>query len=121
MTVDETRGRKAVTEYRVKERFASHTLLEATIRTGRTHQIRVHLAHLGHPVLGDVTYGRKTQMLSRDNKTAIIVPRQMLHAWRLGFAHPSTGKTVQFEAKLPKDMADVIIELREHSGQHERD
>jgi 23S rRNA pseudouridine1911/1915/1917 synthase len=112
MTVDESRGRMAVTEYRVAQRFAQHTLVEATIHTGRTHQIRVHFAWLGHPVLGDTTYGRKTEVLSRDKKTALVIPRQMLHAWKLEFTHPRTGKNVQFEAKLPKDFEAVLKALK---------
>jgi 23S rRNA pseudouridine1911/1915/1917 synthase len=112
MAVDHERGRRAVTEYRVVEHFAEHALLEASIHTGRTHQIRVHLSWLGHPVLGDATYGKKTHVLGRDNKAVIVVPRQMLHAWRLGFKHPRTGKPMQFEAPLPKDIQDVLQQIR---------
>jgi 23S rRNA pseudouridine1911/1915/1917 synthase len=112
MAVDEVRGRKAVTEYRVAQRFAHHTLVEAAIHTGRTHQIRVHFAWLGHPVLGDATYGRKTEVLSCDKKTSLAIPRQMLHAWKLGFTHPRTGRQMQFEAKLPKDFEAVLKALK---------
>jgi 23S rRNA pseudouridine1911/1915/1917 synthase len=112
MAVDEMRGRKAVTEYRVAQRFAHHTLVEATIHTGRTHQIRVHFAWLGHPLLGDATYGRKMEVLSGDKKKSLVIPRQMLHAWKLGFKHPRTGKPMQFEAKLPKDFEAVLKALK---------
>jgi 23S rRNA pseudouridine1911/1915/1917 synthase len=100
MAVDEVRGRRAVTEYRVLEHFAEHTLVEATIHTGRTHQIRVHFAWLGHPLLGDATYGRKTH--------GVETPRQMLHAAQLSFAHPRTGRPMRFEAPLPTDIREAL-------------
>jgi len=84
------RGREAVTEYRVLKEFSGHSLVECTLHTGRTHQIRVHLKHLGHPLLGDAVYGKKAGY-----------PRQMLHAWKLGFRHPRTGEALNFEAALP--------------------
>ncbi len=117
MTVDDPRGRKAVTAYRVAQRFAEHTLVEATIHTGRTHQIRVHFAWLGHPLLGDATYGKKTNIMTRD-KNEIVVPRPMLHAWKLGFTHPRTGKPLRFEAPLPADMAGVLKKIREPESNH---
>jgi 23S rRNA pseudouridine1911/1915/1917 synthase len=86
------RGRTARTDYRVLAEIAGGTLVECTLHSGRTHQIRVHLKHLGHPVLGDEVYGRRGDY-----------PRQMLHAWKLGFAHPRTGQPMRFEAPLPAD------------------
>ena len=90
-------GKEAVTHYRVLKRFKEFTLLELTLETGRTHQIRVHLAHLGYPIIGDRTYG-----------TAAHFPRQALHANRLGFEHPVTKKFLKFESKLPDDMQRLV-------------
>ena len=90
-------GKKAVTHYRVLKRFKDFTLLELTLETGRTHQIRVHLAHLGHPILGDRTYGLSAHF-----------PRQALHAARLGFEHPATKKFLSFESELPDDIQSLI-------------
>jgi 23S rRNA pseudouridine1911/1915/1917 synthase len=117
MTVDNCRGRKAITEYRVAQRLPNHTLVEATLHTGRTHQIRVHFAWLGHPLLGDVTYGRKTNIVSRDKKE-IAVPRQMLHAWKLAFNHPRTGKRMQFESPMPADMTAILEQIRAKPCNH---
>jgi 23S rRNA pseudouridine1911/1915/1917 synthase len=86
------RGRTARTDYRVLAEIEGGTLVECTLHTGRTHQIRVHLKHIGHPVLGDDVYGRRGGY-----------PRQMLHAWKLGFAHPRTGEPVSFESPVPAD------------------
>jgi 23S rRNA pseudouridine1911/1915/1917 synthase len=96
-------GDAARTRWRVAERFPRATLLELELETGRTHQIRVHAAHLGHPVLGDRQYGRAGTGLIR---------RQALHAARLSFAHPSTGERMRFEAPLPGDMAELVERLR---------
>ena len=96
-------GKPAVTHYRVRERFAAHTLLECDLETGRTHQIRVHLASIGHPLEGDPAYaGRGVK----------IFPRQALHAWKLAFLHPSSGKKVAFESPLPGDMRELLESLR---------
>jgi 23S rRNA pseudouridine1911/1915/1917 synthase len=96
--VSEGRGRTAKTGYRVLREVAAGTLVECTLHTGRTHQIRVHLKHLGHPVLGDDTYGKRAGF-----------PRQMLHAWRLGFTHPRTGERVNFESPIPPDFVEAGI------------
>lgn len=93
--VESARGRHAKTDYRVLRETAGASLVECTLHTGRTHQIRVHLKHLGHPLLGDKLYGEK--------KSAAAFPRQMLHAWKLGFFHPRTAQWMQFEAPIPKD------------------
>jgi 23S rRNA pseudouridine1911/1915/1917 synthase len=97
-------GDAARTRWRVVERFPRATLLELELETGRTHQIRVHMAHLGHPVLGDRQYGRAGTSLIR---------RQALHAARLAFAHPATGERVTFEAPLPEDMRALVERLRD--------
>jgi 23S rRNA pseudouridine1911/1915/1917 synthase len=94
MTATASRGRAAKTEYRVAAESADASLVECRIHSGRTHQVRVHLLHLGHPVLGDRTYA---------GKRAGDFPRQMLHAWKLGFTHPRTGERKMFEAPPPDD------------------
>lgn len=99
MTARTGRGRAALTEYRVIERFERFTLLEVRIRTGRTHQIRVHLASIGHPVAGDTLYGAAA-------RPAGLEPpgRPWLHAWRIGFDSPVSGKRVRVEAPLPEEL-----------------
>jgi 23S rRNA pseudouridine1911/1915/1917 synthase len=112
MTVrEDDSGRAARTNYRVLERLNSATLVEARIFTGRTHQIRVHFQFLGHPLVGDETYG------ARQNKrlaelTAYEAPRVMLHAHELSFVHPRTKKQLNFEAPLPEDFLDALKFLR---------
>jgi 23S rRNA pseudouridine1911/1915/1917 synthase len=95
-------GREARTAYRVLRRFADMTLVEASLETGRTHQIRVHLAHIGHPVIGDAMYGGRRERRSATSDQA-RAERQMLHAWRLGFRHPETGAWLEFTAPIPED------------------
>jgi 23S rRNA pseudouridine1911/1915/1917 synthase len=94
MAVNKERGRSARTDYRVVKSRDGITLVECVLHSGRTHQIRVHLHHLGYPVLGDKVYGRQ--------RTPEF-PRQMLHAWKLGFNHPRDGKRLTFEAPVPAD------------------
>ena len=94
-------GKPALTYFRVRKRFSQATWLEVRPRTGRTHQIRVHLAHLGHPVLGDSFYGIKS----------VGMERQALHASRLGFVHPQTRERMVFECDLPADMHELIQRL----------
>ncbi len=96
-------GKPAITHYRVREAFERHTLLECDLETGRTHQIRVHLASIGHPLEGDPVYA---------GRAARLLPRQGLHAWKLAFAHPATGKIVCFESPLPEDLRAVLAALR---------
>jgi len=104
------RGKEAVTRWHVIERFRTATLIEAKLSTGRTHQIRVHFASIGHPVFGDAMYGRKTSI--EINKVKVNFPRQMLHAAQLGFIHPSTGEYMEFSSSLPEDMENALITLR---------
>jgi 23S rRNA pseudouridine1911/1915/1917 synthase len=106
-------GKRAVTRYRAIERLAGATLVSVELETGRTHQIRVHFAAAGHPVLGDRVYGEggRERVKSREPKFPES-PRQMLHARRLGFPHPRTGKPVRAEAPLPEDFAAVLEGLR---------
>ncbi len=99
MSVVSARGRPAKTEYRVIRVSDQATLVECRLHSGRTHQIRVHMHHLGHPVLGDKIYAPKL---------AKYFPRQMLHSWKLGFRHPRTGECKIFEAPLPADFEDAL-------------
>ncbi len=104
-------GRSARTHFRVRERWAAAELLDVALETGRTHQIRVHLAHIGHPVVGDEVYGPGWERgLGGSNRAwardfARRVPRQFLHACRLSFNHPATGEEMAFESPLPPDLA----------------
>ena len=111
MAVD-PKGRGAVSLFRVRERLSGPLVLaEVGIQTGRTHQIRVHAAHLGHPVLGDPVYGSRSRerSLSRETRERVRgIRRQMLHAWRLAFVHPLSGERLEFTAPLPEEMADLI-------------
>jgi 23S rRNA pseudouridine1911/1915/1917 synthase len=97
-------GREARTLYRAIEYFPNHTLLEVRPHTGRTHQVRVHLAWLGYPLVGDTVYGRRRQRLLRS--------RHFLHAAQLCFTHPTTGEEIEFEAPLPPELAAVLKRLR---------
>jgi 23S rRNA pseudouridine1911/1915/1917 synthase len=102
-------AREAVTLFTVKERYPKATLVEVEIKTGRTHQIRVHLAHIGYPVLGDRVYGGGKATHFGET----IITRQMLHAESLSFLHPETGKPMSFTAPPPEDMAMIIDKLRQ--------
>ncbi len=106
------RGREAVTKWSIMERFRTASLIEVRLQTGRTHQIRVHFASIGHPVLGDRTYGKKVEVECKGKKK-ILFTRQMLHAELLGFTHPATGEYLEFSAPVPEDMAEKIKELRD--------
>ena len=105
------RGKEAVTTWKVIERFHGAVLIEAKLKTGRAHQIRVHFASIGHPVLGDKTYGKKIEIEVK-SKEKILFPRQMLHAELLGFLHPVTGEYLEFKSPLPEDMEKKIKQLR---------
>jgi|Deesub1362A_J573_1020465.scaffolds.fasta_scaffold02127_2 23S rRNA pseudouridine1911/1915/1917 synthase len=102
-------GREAVTRYRIVKRLPQATLVDVVLFTGRTHQIRVHFSSIGHPVLGDRTYGRKSQITI--NKETIRFPRQMLHACRLAFIHPISGERLEFRSDLPPDMEEAVQRL----------
>jgi len=110
MSTRSRRGKEAVTKWKVLKRFGHATFIEVKLGTGRTHQIRVHFASTGHPVLGDRTYGKKTEVTVK-GKEKILFPRQMLHAESLGFIHPVTGKYLEFSSPMPEDMAERIREL----------
>ncbi len=97
MAVRYADSKEAVTKYTVIKRLGKFTVVELTPETGRTHQLRIHMAHIGHPIVGDLSYGIKFDF-----------PRQALHAFSLGFVHPRTGKFVEFKSKMPKDMEKFI-------------
>ncbi len=101
-------GRPSVTHYETVEAFRSASLLEVHLETGRTHQIRVHFAHLRHPLVGDTQYGADPALAAR-----LGVTRQWLHAARLGFAHPATGEWVEFTSEVPEDLAPALQTLRD--------
>lgn len=117
-------GKEAITHYRVIERFNYVTLVECVLETGRTHQIRVHMKYLGHPLFNDDFYGGdkivKGTVYARYKQFVencfAICPRQALHAKTLGFTHPTTGKEMFFDTDLPKDMSDVIEKWRKYVG-----
>jgi 23S rRNA pseudouridine1911/1915/1917 synthase len=104
-------GRHAVTHFAPLERFARATLVQCNLETGRTHQIRVHMAHIGHPLVGDATYGRRKSACA----TLDAFGRQALHAMRLGLLHPATHQPMEWEAPLPADFAALIERLRGES------
>jgi len=110
MSTRSRRGKEAVTKWKVLKKLYNATFIEVKLGTGRTHQIRVHFASIGHPVLGDRTYGKKTDVTVK-GKEKIFFPRQMLHAELLGFIHPETGEYLEFSSPMPEDMAEKIREL----------
>lgn len=116
MSVLSGRGRRAVTRYRVLQRVGAFSLLGIQLLTGRTHQIRVHLNHLGHPVVGDPLYGgRRWKNVSDPDFRARLraFPRQALHAHRLAFTHPVLGTTVEFTSPIPEDISDLMDQISE--------
>lgn len=114
-------GKEAITHYRVVERFAKHTLVQVKLETGRTHQIRVHMAHVRFPLVGDPMYGGRFQMpadCSEALKECLrSFKRQALHAGKLGLEHPKSGKYLEWEQPLPDDMLTLINALRENDAQ----
>jgi 23S rRNA pseudouridine1911/1915/1917 synthase len=116
-------GRQAITEFYVLERFGFYTLVELRPRTGRTHQIRVHMAAVGHPLLGDPTYGDSHKTLQRSLLAHQLswFRRQALHAWRLGFVHPATGVWLERGAPLPADLEQLLAILRHAANTTARD
>lgn len=119
MAVSDGSGRAARTSYQLKEDFSEASLVEATLHTGRTHQIRVHFKHLGFPILGDQTYGlRQTKALAQ--KLAFTPARQLLHAFRLQFVHPRTNEQIEAEAPIPRDFEQALERLRAANKSRDR-
>ena len=117
------RSREAITDFRVVERFGPFTLLEASLRTGRTHQVRVHAAYAGHPVVGDPVYSGnrrlktgRTEFVRDVNGLIDALGGQALHAYQLSFEHPATGQGMEFAAPMPPEMRELVDYIREHSG-----
>lgn len=132
MAVLQIGGKVAITNYHAVAQFRHHTLVRCKLETGRTHQIRVHLSHLGFPLLGDPAYNKKTRIypdLDQDLQTALnSFKRQALHAAKLQLTHPTTGKVMRFRAPLPDDFADMLALLEDdyfadalHFGEDEDD
>ena len=117
-------GRRAVTHYRVLRRFRAHTLVNVRLETGRTHQIRVHLAHLGFPLVGDPVYGgrRRIPAGAGAGLAALLqdFPRQALHAAHLGLTHPETGRELEWESPLPPDMLRLLAALEADAADGDR-
>lgn len=110
-------GRHAVSHYRVEERFRAHTLVRVRLETGRTHQIRVHMAHIRHPLVGDPVYGGRLRLPKGAAEPLVAAlrgfRRQALHAARLTLRHPTSGETLSWEAELPQDLSDLLTALRD--------
>jgi 23S rRNA pseudouridine1911/1915/1917 synthase len=123
MAVSRLRGRESLTEYQVSERFDLCDLLSIRLKTGRTHQIRVHLSYLNHPVLGDPDYGGRQKWIKGIHdkhrpfaqKLLALIDRQALHAKKLGFTHPRTEEYKEFESSLPEDIQNVLNLIRSSS------
>ena len=122
---DEEDGKHAVTHYRLRERFRAHSLLQCQLETGRTHQIRVHMAHINHPLLGDPLYGGGLKLPKGASPELIATlrgfRRQALHAERLSFAHPVTEEALSFNAERPADQLALIEALRADLAAHGAD
>jgi len=122
---DEEDGKRAVTHYRLRERFRAHSLLQCQLETGRTHQIRVHLAHIQHPIIGDPLYGGGLRLPKGASQELAAVlrgfRRQALHAERLSFVHPVSGEILDFSVERPADQLGLIEALRADLAEHGSD
>lgn len=116
-------GKPAVTHYRLAERFRAHTHIKVQLETGRTHQIRVHMAHQRFPLVGDPVYGGRLRLPPASGEVLIQMlrgfPRQALHASRLGLVHPQSGEYMEWQAPLPEDMQNLLTVLREDAVAHQ--
>jgi 23S rRNA pseudouridine1911/1915/1917 synthase len=114
-------GREAITHYRIAKRYRAHTLVRVQLETGRTHQIRVHLAHIGYPITGDPVYGGRKRLPAGCSAALAAAlgafPRQALHAARLALMHPMTGRALEWEAPVPQDMERLLAALEEDREQ----
>lgn len=129
MIVRRQNGRLAITSFKVIESFEVASLLSLSLRTGRTHQIRVHMAHIGHPIFGDPDYGGRRRKYGDLKESAMryareclsLIERQALHARKLVFIHPVTGSTIELEAPLPDDMKNLLLKLRQFNPRERLD
>lgn len=123
MREGESGGKEAVTHYRVVKRFRAHTLVRCQLETGRTHQIRVHMAHIRFPLVGDKLYGGRPRVPKAASPELIEAlqqfPRQALHAFKLELAHPVTDQIMEWEADMPQDMQDLLALLKQDMKEHE--
>jgi 23S rRNA pseudouridine1911/1915/1917 synthase len=117
-----SKGKEAITHYRVAERFRAHTFVNVQLETGRTHQIRVHMAHIHYPLVGDPVYGGRLRIppniTPEFDQILRNFKRQALHAASLGFVHPLTGEHVSWQAELPEDMQQLLAACREDLKRH---
>ena len=117
-------GRAAVTHYRIEKRFRAHTLARVRLETGRTHQIRVHMAHVKYPIVGDPVYGGRARLPAGATPELVqalqTFPRQALHAARLTLTHPKSGKRVTYDAPLPKDLTGLLDALARDAAEPRR-
>lgn len=117
MVVEAGRGKEAITHYRVLKKFRAHSHIQLKLETGRTHQIRVHMAHIHYPILGDRTYGGRLRLPPNADPSFLKMlrefPRQALHAKRLSLIHPKTGEAMSWESPLPADMQALLLALKE--------
>jgi 23S rRNA pseudouridine1911/1915/1917 synthase len=117
-------GKPALTHYRVITRFREHTHIQLKLESGRTHQIRVHMQYIRHPVLGDPVYGGRQRIPSQADDELITqlraFNRQALHAFRLSLIHPASGKQLSWKSPLPHDMAQLLAVLQRDSERHDR-
>ncbi|MFY9179532.1 MAG: 23S rRNA pseudouridine(1911/1915/1917) synthase RluD [Venatoribacter sp.] len=115
-------GKEAVTHYRVLQRFPAFTHIRVKLETGRTHQIRVHMSHIGHPLVGDVTYAARTRLVKGITpalrETLLSFGRQALHARKLGLLHPATAEWMEWEVELPNDFVALLNVLKDDAEQH---
>jgi 23S rRNA pseudouridine1911/1915/1917 synthase len=116
-------GREAITHYRLLERFREHSHIKVQLETGRTHQIRVHMSYLRHPIVGDPVYAGRQRIPAGAQQDLLDYikgfKRQALHAWKLSFVHPDHGNEVSYEAPLPEDMQQLINLLQQDLQTHE--
>ena len=113
MAVNKNSGKEAITHWKLLQVFDGFSMLEITLETGRTHQIRVHMAHLGFPIVGDAVYGLRKKQSIYDK---MGMKRQCLHAFKISFYHPANRSQLELEAPMPEDMADFVTRLRQGSG-----
>ena len=116
MAVTPIRSKEATTHFKILEKYVNFCVIEARLETGRTHQIRVHFAYIGHPIVGDPDYGGKNRALSIETSESLMnvienFPRQALHAQMLGFSHPKTSKYLEFSSEIPQDMQELMDSL----------
>ncbi len=115
-------GKEAITHYRVKTKFNNHSLLDVELETGRTHQIRVHMAHIGHPIVGDQLYGKRNYLPKNAQESLINqlqqFKHQALHAYELSLAHPISNEPLSFKAPIPEDFNSLLSSLEEHKNKN---